>query len=158
MELVKLDDPILKTKCEDFDFENPPTWPIELAKEMVKFMYDNNAICITANQVGLPYRVFAMRGYPENFVCFNPRVVQASEQEIVLEETSIMNPGLIVKIKRPQHVRVRFRLPNGEVKTDTFTGMTARVFQHSLDFLDGIEYYNRANKYHKEQAFKRWNS
>jgi peptide deformylase len=156
MELVKPDNPILTTKCQDFDFENPPVWPVELAKDLVKFMYDNNGIGLAANQVGLPYRVFAMRGYPENFVCFNPRIVQPSDQEIVLEEGSLTYPGLLVKIKRPQHVRVRFRMANGEVRTDTFTGLSARIFQHEMDHLDGIEFFSRANKYHREQAFKRW--
>jgi peptide deformylase len=156
MELVKADDPILKTKCENFNFQDPQVDPIQLAQEMVKFVYDNNGVGITANQLGLPLRVFAMRAFPENFVCFNPKIVQASEQQVVLEETSLSHKGLIVKIKRPQHVRVRFSLPNGETRTDTFTGLSARIFQHCLDFLDGKEYYNRANAYHKEQAFKRW--
>jgi peptide deformylase len=156
LKLVPATDPILRTKCEDFDFENPTIWPVELAKDLVKFMYDNNGIGLAANQVGIPYRVFAMRGHPENFVCFNPRIVQASEQQVTLEEGCLTYPGLLVKIKRPQHVRVRFRMANGEVRTDTFTGLTARTFQHELDFLDGIEFFSRANKYHREQAFKKW--
>ena len=118
-------------------------------------MYDNNGISLSAPQVGEPYRIFAMRGSPENFVCFNPKIVQPSEQEVVLEETSLSYPGLVIKIKRPQHIRVRFTMPNGETRTETFTGMTARVFQHNLDFLDGIAYYNRANKYHRDAAFRK---
>jgi peptide deformylase len=156
LKLVPATDPILRTKCENFDFENPTIWPVELAKDLVKFMYDNNGIGLAANQVGIPYRVFAMRGHPENFVCFNPRIVQASEQQVTLEEGCLTYPGLLVKIKRPQHVRVRFRMANGEVRTDTFTGLTARTFQHELDHLDGIEFFSRANKYHREQAFKKW--
>ena len=138
-----------------FNFLNPPFDPIEFSKELVKFMYDNNGISLSAPQVGESYRIFAMRGSPENFVCFNPKVVQPSEQEVVLEETSLSYPGLIVKIKRPQHVRVRFMLPNADTRTETFTGMTARIFQHNLDFLDGIAYYNRANKYHRDAAFRK---
>lgn len=156
MNLVKLDDPILTKECIPFTFANPPFDPIEFSKELVKFMYDNKGIGISANQVGVPYRIFAMRGAPENFVCFNPRIVMPSEEEVLLEETSITTPGLIIKIKRPQHVRVRFSTPNGDTRTETYTGMTARIFQHQLDFLNGITYYNRANKYHRDQAFKKW--
>ena len=119
-------------------------------------MYESNGVGLAANQVGVPYRIFAMRGSPENFVCFNPKIVQPSEQEVVLEESCLSYPGLIVKVKRPQHVRVRFAMPNGEIRTDTFTGMTARIFQHEMDHLDGIKYFNLANKYHREQAFKKW--
>jgi len=155
MELVKPGDPILKTKCQDFNFDDPPFWPIEFAKEITQFMYDNQGIGLAANQVGVPYRIFAMRGAPESFVCFNPRIVQASDEQIVLEEGCLTYPGLFVKIKRPRHVRVRFRVPNGEVLTKTFTGMTARIFQHQMDYLNGIEFFSRANKYHREQAFKK---
>ncbi len=156
MQLVKTNDPILTTKTENFDFSNPPTDPYELAESLVKFMYDNNGIGLAANQVGLPYRAFAMRGHPQNFVCFNPRVVQPSEQQVILEEGCLTYPGLLVKIKRPQHARVRFTMANGETRTDTFTGMTARIFQHELDHLDGIKFFDRANRYHKEQALKKW--
>jgi peptide deformylase len=34
--------------------------------------------------------------------------------------------------------------------------MTARIFQHELDHLDGILFYNRANRYHRDQALKKW--
>jgi peptide deformylase len=155
MKLVKQNDPIFTTPCNQFDFQDVPFDPIEFSKDLVKFMYDNNGISLSAPQVGEPYRIFAMRGSPENFVCFNPKIVQPSEQEVVLEETSLSYPGLVIKIKRPQHIRVRFMLPNADTRTETFTGMTARVFQHNLDFLDGIAYYNRANKYHRDKAFRK---
>ena len=44
-------DDILRKKCKEFDFINPPFDPIEFAKEMIKFMYDHNGIGLAANQV-----------------------------------------------------------------------------------------------------------
>ena len=156
MNLVNANDPVLTTRCNHFDFNNTPFDPIEFSQELVKFMYDSNGIGLAANQVGIPYRIFAMRGQPENFVCFNPRVVQPSEMQVVLEEGCLTYPGLYVKIKRPQHIRVRFQTPNGDTLTKQFTGMTARIFQHELDHLDGIVFYNKANRFHREQAMKKW--
>ena len=156
MNLLKYNDPALKKKSVAFDFTDPPFDPYQFSHEMVKFMYDNNGICVTAPQVGMPYRVFAMRGAPENFVCFNPRVVMANEQEVRLDEISLTYPGLEVKIKRPQHCKVRFATPNGEIRTETYTGMTARVFQHCMDFLDGEVFYHKANPIHREQALRKW--
>jgi peptide deformylase len=37
-----------------------------------------------------------------------------------------------------------------------FTGMSARVFQHELDHLEGMLYFNRASRYHREIAMKKW--
>ena len=156
MNLVNQNDPILTSVCQEFDFNNPPFDPIEFAKDLVKHMYDWNGIGLAANQVGVPYRVFAMRGSPENFVCFNPKVVTFGLEEVVLEEGCLTYIGLLVKIKRPQHIRVRFTMANGETVTRQFTGISARVFQHELDHLNGIVFYKRANRFHKEQAFNKW--
>jgi len=158
MKLVEATNLVLTTPCQPFNFLNPPFEPVEFAKELVKDMYEYNGLGLAANQVGEPYRIFAMRGQPENFVCFNPRIVQPSEMEVVLEEGCLTYPGLLVKIKRPQHIRVRFQLPNGDTITKQFTGMTARVFQHEMDHLNGLVFFNRANRYHKELAFKKWKS
>jgi peptide deformylase len=119
-------------------------------------MYEWNGIGLAANQVGVPYRVFAMRAQPQNFVCFNPRIVQPSAEQISLEEGCLSFPGLIVKLKRPRHVRVRFQTPNGDTRTETFIGMSARVFQHEMDHLEGRLYFNQASRYHREIALKKW--
>jgi peptide deformylase len=156
MNLVKHDDPLLTKKCQEFDFTNPPFDPVEFAKEIVSFMHEHQGLGLAANQVGVPYRIFAMRGHPENFVCFNPKIASISEQTIVLEEGCLTFPGLLVKIKRPQHVRVRFTTPNGDTITRQFTGMSARVFQHEYDHLEGIRFYDKANRFHREQAMRKW--
>lgn len=155
MNLVHHRDPILRTKCEVFDFKNPPVDPIDFAQQLVKFMYDKNGIGLAANQVGFLYNIFAMRGMPENFVCFNPRIVMPSAQNVLLEEGCVTFPGLLVKIKRPQHIKVRFQTPNGETRTETFTGITARVFQHEMDHLSGHEFFRRANPYHRHMFLKK---
>jgi len=148
--------PQLKKYSDKFAFNDPPFEPIQFAKDLVKVMLDNEGICLTGIQVGVPYRVLALRAAPENLVCYNPVVVMPAEEQIRLEETSLSYPGLLVKIKRPQHCRVRFTMPNGQVKTETFTGLTARYFQHCIDFLDGETFYSKANPIHRAQAFKKW--
>lgn len=153
---MELNDKHLLEKCEPFNFMNPPFDPIEFSKDLIKFMYEKNGLGLAANQVGVPYRIFAMRSYPENFVCFNPKIVQVSEQTVTLEEGCLSYPGLLVKIKRPEFIRVRFTIPNGETMTKQFIGMTARVFQHEYDHLEGIKFYDKANKFHRDQAMRKW--
>ena len=155
MELVIGENHGLKQPCLAFDFSTPPFEPIQFAQDLMKFMYEKNGIGLAANQVGYPYRVFAMRGSPENFVCYNPRIVDKSEEQITLEEGCLSFPNLIVKVKRPKEIRVRFQTPNGQIMTKKFIGMSARIFQHELDHLDGIVYYNKANKFHRDKAFRK---
>lgn len=156
MKLIPHTDPLLRTKLEPFDFENPPIDSDELAVQLVDMMRSNDGIGLSANQVGLNMRVFAMNSFPETFVCFNPRVVMPGEEQVVLEEGCLSYPGLIVKVKRPKVIKVRFQGPDSQVHTRTFIGMTARVFQHELDHLDGITMLQRANSLHRDSALKKW--
>ena len=88
---------------------------------------------------------------------FNPEITWSSDEIILLEETDLSNMALIIPVKRSQHCRVRFATPNGEVRTETFTGMTARAFLQSMDFLDGKKFYANSNPIHRERAFRKWN-
>ena len=71
--LVAANDEILNTPLENFDMKNPPVDPEELAKELVGHIRHFGGIGLSANQLGLPYRVFTMEGDPA-FVCFNPNL------------------------------------------------------------------------------------
>lgn len=154
LELIDCNDPLLKQEMEPFDFSNPPVNPLDLVTDLAETMLANNGIGLSANQCGLPYRVFVMLG-DELIPCFNPRIVDVSRETVILEEGCLSYPNFFVKVKRPRRIKVRFADPNGKIVTQIFDGMTARVFQHELDHLNGINYQQRANRYHLEQARKK---
>lgn len=153
-ELIEAHDEILKTAMPDFDFANPDFDPIEIAHILAQTMIHNNGLGIAANQLGFPVRAFAITGNPIT-VCFNPKVIDYSPETVYLEEGCLSFPDLYVKIKRPRTIKVRYTEPNGNIVTKVFDGMTARVFQHELDHLDGIVHTQRANRFHLEQARKK---
>lgn len=155
VQLVRNTNPILKDSCFAVDFAEPPFDLIEFSKQLVECMYDNRGIGLSANQIGVPYRIFAMRGSPENFVCINPRVIDQSVETIYLDEGCLSYPNLYVKIKRPRHIRVRFQTPNGDTRTEKFTGMSARCFLHEMDHMEGVVFYKHATDYHRHQALNR---
>lgn len=153
MELVKYPDPLLTTPCQEFDFNNPSFDPEKVAQEMLDFMVKAKGIGLSANQVGIPYRVFVMRGEP-SFACFNPKIVNQSDEVTYLDEGCLSFPNVVCKIKRSNEVRLRFQTPSGATTTKTFHGLTAKVIQHEMDHLDGILFFNRANRYHRDKALK----
>ena len=154
LSLVKSDDPILREEMPLFDFANPPCDPIELAKNLTETMLANNGLGLSANQVGLRYRVFAISCNPV-YVCFNPRIVdQTNSNVILMDEGCLSFPNLFLKIKRPRTIKVRFTKPNGDTETIKFDGITARCFLHELDHLNGIVFTSKANSYHLEKAMK----
>jgi peptide deformylase len=147
------DHPILKEEMPAFDFQNPIMDPVELYINLAETMRENEGMGLSANQIGVRTRAFVMRA-EEIIGVFNPRVVDISSETVMLEEGCLSYPNLFVKIKRPKSIKVRFTTPDGETSTKTFTGMTARVFLHELDHLNGIAHTSRANRYHLEQAKK----
>jgi peptide deformylase len=152
--IIKYPDPILTVPCEPFNFENPQDDPIELSQVLLHVMNHFNGIGLAANQIGKHYSVFCMKGSPENFVCFNPKIVYSSDQLVTMEEGCLSVPNVIVKVKRPADIRVRFQTPSGQVVTKSFSGLTARTFQHEMDHLNGVMFFNKANRYHREKALK----
>lgn len=157
LDLVNQNNPILKQKCELFDFENPQVDPVKLALDLRESMIYHKGIGLSACQVGLPYRVF-VAGDPGDIdnikVFFNPRVVDTSNEKILIEEGCLSFPGLFMKVKRPATVRIRFADPRGVVDTQMYDGIPARAILHEYDHMDGILFHNRANSYHREQAKK----
>lgn len=153
-ELVPCNDPILKQPLDKFNFQDPPMDPIELAHVLAETMIRENGLGLSANQIGLPHRVFAIKA-EQIIVCYNPIIVDTSEEQLYLEEGCLSFPLLFVKVKRSKTIKVRYTEPNGNIVTKVFDGLTARVFQHELDHLNGIVYTSRANSLHLEQAKKK---
>ena len=143
-DLISPYEPILKQKLEPFDFNNPPMDPLILANSLVETMNKAGGIGLSANQVGLPYRVFVMGNGKESFACFNPEIVEYGLEEKG-EEGCLTYPGLFLPIPRAKYVKVKYQNIKGEVMELEFNGLTARVFQHELDHLDGVDYTKRVS-------------
>jgi len=153
--LVSPEHPLLKTKLEWFDFQNPPVNVQELVNSLIETLVHYKGLGLSANQCGLPYRVFVLRSNPTK-VLFNPVISDSSSEEIRLEEGCLTYPGLLIKVKRPKFIRVRYTNEFGEAVTDKFTGITARCVLHEMDHLNGLDFIGRAHPHHKTVALRQW--
>lgn len=142
-ELVDPSSPIMFEQLKEFDFTNPPVDPNEFASSLVETCMKNNGIGLSANQCGFPHRVFVMGAGEEFISCFNPKLI-SSEGEIHASEGCLSFPLLMLKITRPKSINVEYQDWNGEKHTTRFDGMSARVFLHELDHMNGIVYTTRA--------------
>ena len=151
LKLISPNESILHSRLDNFDFSNPPINPHELVGHMVEFMLKNNGLGLSANQLGLPYRVFVMAGNPP-MAFFNPRIIDETKEQTVLEEGCLSYPNMTLKIKRPKMIKLRYIDFDGNVHSEKFIGMSARIIQHELDHLNGIDYTRRANPIHLRRA------
>ena len=126
--------------------ETEPESRQELLDNMIETMKHYGGIGLSANQCGIPIRMFVF-GDNENYVpCFNPRIIETAGELIPIEEGCLTYPGLFVKIFRPDMVTATFEDENRELHKETFTGLMARVFLHEMDHMEGIDFTYRAGK------------
>lgn len=153
IELAK-NNKLLTQPTEDFNFDDPQIDPKELSDTLVSHIDHYNAAGLSASQIGYNLSVFALNSQPR-FVCYNPSITFESDETETIEEYDVSYPGLVVKVKRPKIIRVRFYDPNGTIGIQKFSGLTARYFLHQYDYLQGITFLDRANRFHKEAAIKK---
>ncbi len=145
----------LREKCPEFDFDKPIVDPIELKKELIDAMFDHAGLGVSANQIGYNTRVFAMRGETkkDSVVCFNPMIVDFSPEMNTMEEGCLSLPDVFARVVRPSHVAIRYLDEFQKEEGQLADGLTARVFQHELDHLDGILFIDRIGELSRMRAF-----
>ena len=85
-ELVKETDPFLREKPEVFNFENPQVDPEKLQEQLIENMIHHVGLGLSANQIGIPVTVFAMRMDDHALVVFNPEILEWSEETTYMRE------------------------------------------------------------------------
>ena len=149
MELVYYPNEILTTICVDADFEN--TDIAKDAYQMFQIMKDNNGIGLAAPQAGLNYRMFIM----ENLVIVNPTIKDKSNEIVKEIEGCLSFPKLWMNVARAKTIVANFFDENGIEKTEEFSDIYSRCFQHEFDHLEGVCFNQRVSRMVFEMAKKK---
>ena len=158
--LVEEASQVLRTPPDVFDFDNPPEDPKEIAENMSKAMDKFGGLGLSANQVGLPYRMFVMRTMHEgdeeatNVPYFNPELIRVSQETELMKEGCLSFPDLYLMIKRSKTIEFKYQDVEGKEHTVMLEGIGARCVQHEIDHLDGIIFLQRASRLKLERAMK----
>ena len=162
MKLVDQHDPILRQKCEPFNFNEPVVDPYELSDELQKIRVEGGGIGLAAPQVGINTQVLVIgmgnlqtEGTEDyNQVFFNPTILSTDGEKTYMMEGCLSYPGLFVKGKRPTDIVMEWWTEEDTRCEEKFSGMTSRILQHEVDHLNGITFIKRAGRYHVERAKK----
>ena len=117
-----------------------------LSKVLIDNMIHHNGIGISANQIGIWERAFAIVRDIENnevMVCFNPRIIKSYSEEVEMEEGCLSYPELFLKIKRPDKIIVKYEDEDKKTHKLKLQGLASRVFQHEYDHMEGIDFTQR---------------
>ena len=161
-DIVREGHPALRTRAEEV------TFPLSeedrrLADDMLEYLINSQnpemaekynlrgGIGLAANQVNVLKRMFALhveneQGEQLSFVAINPRIVSHSvEQTYITSGEGCLSvdrsvPGYVPRYAR---ITVKFMTVDGEEKKMRLSGIAAIAFQHELDHLNGVMFYDR---------------
>ena len=147
LQMVPPNDPRLLSKIAPYSDDDLKLHDFKDRKELCDAMYDTmkkyGGIGLSANQVGLPYRMFVMGGHPQidlgrTRYCFNPEVLDMSKEMVMMKEGCLSFPFIFVAIKRPKWIEVQYTDEEGEIKKEHMHGMNSRIFQHENEHMNGL--------------------
>jgi peptide deformylase len=136
--------PMLRMVMPEYTDPLPSPAMNKLIKQLHLTRQKYKGLGLSANQCGIMKRVFVI-GYEDMELAFiNPKVINMSDDLKKEPEGCLSYPGLFLKISRPSWIEVEFINQNGETKTTTLSGLTARCFLHELDHMNGIRFVEHA--------------
>jgi peptide deformylase len=129
-----------------------------LTNIMLDRMTEMGGVALSAPQVGLDMSMFVMGIDQARIEVFNPTIISYSKEETLMNEGSLTYPGISVIVKRPASITVQYYNKNNEIQHNEFQGLTARIFQHAFDHLQGTTIKERVSKLKWDMATKRLNN
>lgn len=132
------DEIILGERCEEIDILKNGKLAREITKAIKDTIRDKNLKSLSAPAIGYKYRIFCMNFSDSEIKTFiNPIIVNAEGIQLARESCHCILDKEFIRPRNPK-IKVMYQNPTGKVLTTEFMGLSAVVFQHELDHLDGI--------------------
>lgn len=142
---------VLRNRAKPCEFDYPVANQT-LADDMLLTMRRSRGIGLAAPQIGISRRLFVMDTGQGPRLCFNPEILDSSDELIQMAEGCLSFPGESCTITRPRWVQVRYQDSQGTWTESRLSDLEARCFQHELDHLDGIVMQDRYKEQYAEQS------
>lgn len=154
MKLLPENDPFLKIPTLEMDINNLPSDFNEVVDSMISLMYDENAIGLAANQIGLDWRLFVFLTSDGPQVCINPKINKVGDTKPT-REGCLSFPNLKLVINRPNFIQVSFVDRELVNKTIFLSDINAVCFQHELAHLDGRLFIDEVSSFQLKRAYEK---
>jgi peptide deformylase len=125
----------------------------DLLALMVQRLRELNGAGLAAPQLGVSVQVIVVEVrktdvFPDRptsplLQMINPVIVQQSEAIKTGWEGCFSVPGLMGLVPRVETITVEYTSTDGSQVTEQYTGYVARVIQHEIDHLNGVEFVDR---------------
>ncbi len=148
--------PKLAERMEEFDLSQVMNTEIQkFIKQLKLTMTTYGGLGLSANQCGIRFRMFVMGSDEFQMVCINPNIVETFGEPEKMREGCLSYPGLYLNVPRYKKIVVEHFDHLSEYNTSTLEGISAQVYQHELDHMNGVVYTNKVGPLALELAKKR---
>jgi len=147
-QILKDGDPILRKKSRKV--EKIDDRLIQLLDDMQETLKDSGGVGLAAPQVGILKRVVLVDNGEEVLELINPEIIASDGLQEEMEGC-LSCPDIWGITQRPMNVTVSAMNRNGEIKTYSGDGLTARCFCHELDHLEGVLFIDHARILSEEE-------
>ena len=165
-EILQIGHPLLAARAEEIDPDSITSAKVQgWITDMVDTMRDANGAGISANQIGIPHRMFVMEitdnpRYPYKpkmplTVVINPEITLLSDKKFTSNEGCLSVPNIRANVERNLEISVSYFDEEGIHQTQKVNGYSACTWQHEYDHLDGILFPHRVTD---SQSFCSWES
>ncbi len=119
--------------------------------DLFETMDNASGVGLAAPQVGRSLRLFVVDGGPmaERYpgepelltfrqVFLNPQILQQEGEPWAFEEGCLSIPGIRESVSRKPQLTIRYCDAQFNERTETYSGIRARIIQHEYDHLEGV--------------------
>jgi peptide deformylase len=120
---------------------------LRCAQAMIDLMKMENGAGLSANQVGLPFRMFVFLWHDRELCVVNPTIYTYGK--IVEEKEGCLSfIDIFLNIKRPSKCHIHAYDLHGNDINEEVSGPVSRLIQHEMDHLDGRLFIDRIPQHH----------
>ncbi len=144
--IVAYGDPVLRKVAAPISADYPKL--NEIIQNMFDTMKRSYGIGLAAPQIGLSIRLFVVDATPyenderdlDGFkqVFINAQILEEEGKKWKCSEGCLSIPGIREDVDRNPNITVRYMDENFVERTESYTGMRARIIQHEYDHIEGI--------------------
>ncbi len=154
LKIIAYGDPILRRQAHQIEVIDEKI--TKLAADMIQTMKAVTGAGLAAPQIGHSIMMFVIdwshynHEYKNVEIYINPQFKQVSNRTVTQLEGCLSLPTLSAEVKRYNIIDVSYLSLEGLEINERLTGISARVFQHEFDHLNGVLYIDRLDKEARE--------
>jgi peptide deformylase len=168
--IVAYGDPVLRKVGKEITKDYPEL--DQLIVNMRETMKNALGVGLAAPQIGKDIRLFLIDASPFaesdeleeeekeflqgfNRIFINAKILKEEGDEWVFNEGCLSIPNINEDVLRNETITVAYQDENFEHKTDTLSGLAARIFQHEYDHIEGVLFTDKLSTLKKRLLKKK---